>query len=269
MVRGIVTLLTLTGLAMGQAMVQHAAAAAGGAAMAAGSKKVADGLEKVLGSAASASATAADPEKPKQIAIVPLPIPPAGKRAKHSPFEPQVNRAGGNESAPVVGPNAGRIGLPSPSEVESRSAGEAMPSNSWTPRRASHQSQGSVPAFTPFVMNDAPVVGRGARRTAAAMMALPTVGDPGLSVVPMALLATPVLPPPPPPVFATAEKLVGILPGASYESIVASLGLPASKIEMMEDGQVLESLRIESRGSKIGTIRMVNGVVTSVEPVVQ
>ena len=100
-------------------------------------------------------------------------------------------------------------------------------------------------------------------------MGFPTVNDAAFAVMPMSLIATPVLPSPPPPVFATAEKLAGILPGASYEAIVASLGLPASKIEMMEDGKVLESLRIESRGSKIGTIRMVNGVVTSVEPVAQ
>ena len=83
------------------------------------------------------------------------------------------------------------------------------------------------------------------------------------------MIATAVIPPPPPPVRATAEKLAGIQLGTNYETILAQLGTPASKIEMMDDGKVFESLRIEANGSKLGTIRLVNGVVTSVEPVAQ
>ncbi len=273
MVRGIVTLLTLTGLALGQAMVQHAAAAAGGAAAAAGSKKVADGLEKILGSASGAAATAAGQEKPKQITTTTPPVPPAGKRAKHSPFEPQVNRAGGSALAPVVGANAGRQSIPSPAEVEASSGG-GLAGNAWMPRRGPHVTSAPVPAFTPFVTNDAPAAAsRGARRPVEALMSAPPPvlrqqTAPAMAAMPM-LVATPVVAPPPPPAVATVEKLASIQPGASYETILASLGMPASKIEMMEDGKVLENLRIESNGSKIGTIRLVNGVVTSVEPVAQ
>src|SRR5437762_899923 len=108
MIRGCVILLTITGLAMGQAMVQHAAAAAGGAAAAAGSKKIADGLEKILGSAATTTAAAAatPPPATTKAVVAPVPVAPAGKKGKHSPFEPQVTREGRSEMAPAV--TAGR-----------------------------------------------------------------------------------------------------------------------------------------------------------------
>ena len=250
---------------MGQAMVQHAAAAAGGAAAAASSKKIADGLEKILGGAANTTAAAAAP------APAPKPAAPAvntvaGKRGKPSPFEPQVNRAGGTEMAPSV--PRGPAGIPSPTEVEATVSGESLPNNAWSSRKQTHQ--GAVPAFTPFVSNDAPAVSRGARRggngngpqVADTMMQPPTVSMPAM------VIATAVIPPPPLPVRATLEKLAGIQLGANYETILSQLGTPAAKIEMMDDGKVFESLRIEANGSKLGTIQLVNGVVTSVEPVV-
>ena len=275
MFRGFAILLVVTALAMGQAMVQHAAAAAGGAAAAAGSKKVADSLEKVLGGAANAAATAAgtkpaDPQK-QVVAAVPPPTPPTGKRVKHSPFEPQVSRAGGSQNAPAVEP--ARAGIPSPYEVEASSNGESLPNTPWVSRRAHVPQYGPVPAFTPFVTNDAPTpaASRGARRGIGTPQMAEAVIVPPIAPMTVALPATiisaPVVPPPPPPAMATREKLAGIQNGATYQQIVASLGKPASKIEMIEDGKVLESLRIESRGNKIGTIRLVDGVVTSIEPV--
>ena len=273
MFRGFATLLTITGLAMGQAMVQHAAAAAGGAAAAAGSKKIADGLEKVLGGAANAAATAAGPTTPpaakKQAMVAAAPQPPTGKRSKHSPFEPQVNRAGGSEMTPVVGAPL-HLQIPPPDEVEAYTPSGETGNTPWISRRQA-PSQGSVPAFTPFVSNDAPAppaMSRGMRRhMPQVMMETAIIAPIATSVVNIVpVVALPVLPPPP---TATPEKLAAIHEGATYEQIVASLGKPASKIEMMEDGKVLESLRIESRGSKIGTIRLVDGVVTAVVPVAQ
>lgn len=254
---------------MGQAMVQHAAAAAGGAAAAASSKKIADGLEKILGGAANTAAVAAAPAPtPKPVAppVVPTASNVAGKRGKPSPFDPQVNRAGGTEMAPSM--PRGTAGIPSPTEVETTVSGESLPNNPWSSLKQTHQ--GSVPAFTPFVSNDAPPVSRGARRggngngpqVADTMMPPPTVSMPAV------LIATAIIPPPPLPVRATLEKLAGIQLGANYETILSQLGTPAAKIEMMDDGKVFESLRIEANGSKLGTIHLVNGVVTSVEPVV-
>ncbi len=262
MLRGCVILLAATGLVMGQAMVQHAAAAAGGAAAAASSKKIADGLEKILGGAANTAAVAAAPTP-----LPPVPKPAAssvaGKRGKPSPFEPQVNRAGGTEMAPSV--PRGAAGIPSPTEVEAIVSGESVPNNAWTPRKQTHQA--AVPAFTPFVSNDAPAASRGSRRggdgNGDTMMLPPTVS------MPVAMIATAIIPPLPPPVRATLEKLAGIQLGANYETILSQLGTPAARIEMMDDGKVFESLRIEANGSKLGTIQLVNGVVTSVEPVVR
>ena len=265
MFRQFAFLLMVTGLAMGQAMVQHAAAAAGGAAAAAGSRKVADGLEKVLGSAAGSTAAAAG--TPKVVEVIPSP--PSGKRTKHSPFEPQVTRAGGSESAPVVG--AAHAGIPSPSEVEAiGSSGEAVPNNPWVSRGKGH-TQAPVPAFAPFASNDASpaVANRGARRNGpgAEALVMPPLTATSVMAPPAPLVVVPLLPPPPPRVVATAEKFAAIQTGATYEEIVASLGKPAAKIEMLEDGKVLESLRIEGAGMKLGTIRLVNGVVASIEPV--
>ena len=247
-------------------MVQHAAAAAGGAAAAAGSKKVADSLEKILGGAAISAATAAQTTP----AVPAVSAPTAGKRGKRSPFEPQVTRAGGSEMAPVVTFTTSRQGAISlPAEVEATTSGESVPGNPWVSRR-SHPQHTPVPAFTPFVTNDAPAASRGLRRSAgnAPLISETAIASPGsLETIPAALVSTPVVLPPRPRVVATLEKLSAIQQGASYETILAELGTPASKIEMIEDGKVLESLRIEANGSKIGTILMVNGVVTSVEPV--
>ena len=160
------------------------------------------------------------------------------KRDKPSPFEPKVNRDAGIELPPVVV----RQSQASRPEAEVTVSGESAPGNSWVSRK---------PAFTPFVDTEAPVASRGARRNNEAV--------PQVVVVPVA-------PPPPAPLIATAEKLAAIQPGASYATVLAELGPPAARIEMMEDGKLLESLRIESHGTRIGTIRMVNGVVASIEP---
>ena len=265
MVRGFAILLTVTGLAMGQAMVQHAAAAAGGAAAAAGSKKVADGLEGILGSAAGATANAAAPKQP-------IPAPPTAKRAKKSPFDPQVNRAGGGDLAPVAG--TAHASIPSPADVETmRLSGEAAPNNPWMSRGRT-RSTAPPSSLTPFLTDDAPapVASRGARR-GNAQIAETMIAPPSPSAVTLPaemMTATAVMPPPPPPVLATAEKFAAIQPGASYREILATLGTPAAKIEMVDDdGKMVESLRIEARGNKLGTILLVNGIVTLVEPVVR
>ena len=161
--------------------------------------------------------------------------------------------------APAV--TSRQAAIPLPAEVEATTSGESLPGNPWVSRRSQPQ-QGPVPAFTPFVTNDAPAASRGARRSAGnAPQFAETAVFPPASVVSLPAA----VPPSPPPVVATPEKLAAIQQGASYETILAELGTPASKIEMIEDGKVLESLRIEAHGSKIGTILMVNGVVTSVE----
>jgi hypothetical protein len=89
------------------------------------------------------------------------------------------------------------------------------------------------------------------------------------SAEPMAaMIAVPSIPPPPPPVLATAEKFAAIKEGLTAESVIAALGVPASKIAMYEDGKMLETWRIEAQGAKLGTLVVIDGVVTSIEPVV-
>ena len=262
MLRGFVILSVITGVAMGQAMVQHAAAAAGGAAAAAGSKKVADGLEKLLGSAAAGAATAAA----TPAVVPPAPVPTTGKRGKPSPYEAQVNRSGGTEMAPVYTPGA-HSSIPSPEDVEPTPtvSGEAVPGNSWVSRRPQSQ-QAPVPAFVPFVTIEAPVASRGSRRNSTTPTLPEVAAVIQMSVPAIPILPIPVLPPPPPPILATPELLAGIREGATIESVVEVLGAPASKIAMYDDGKLIETLRIEAKGSRIGTIRLVNGLVIAVEP---
>jgi hypothetical protein len=251
---------------MGQAMVQNAAASAGGAAAAAGAQKMAVGLDKILsGVAGSAAAAAATPAKP----LTPPP-PPAttGKRGKPSPYQPTVNRAGGTEMTPAVATGGGGAhNVPAPGEVEAVTSGESVPGNSWVSRGHVQQQQPtlppqSTPGFTPYVSTEGgPVVNRGSRHALAAPQLAGGITMPS----PIAIISTPVVPPPPPQVLATPEKLAGIQEGATMASVLAELGTPASKIAMFDDGKLSESLRIEFKGNRIGTILLVDGVVTSVE----
>jgi hypothetical protein len=264
MLRGFLISLIAAGLTMGQALVQNAAAAAGGAAAAAGAQKIGVGLDKILSGAAGAAAKAA---------AAPAPAPPQ-KHGKPSPYQPTVNRAGGTEVAPVI--TGASSGVATPGEVEALSSGESVPNNPWVSRGHVQQHEiatpaQSVPAFTPFSSGDGgPVVNRGSRRTVEPLGQQPpvyaTAGVMAVAPPPVAIVALPVIPPTP-AVLATPEKLAAVHEGESINDVVASLGTPASKIEMYDEGNLTESLRIESHGNKIGTILVVNGLVTSIEKV--
>lgn len=268
MLRGFLISLTITGLTMGQALVQNAAAAAGGAAAAAGAQKIGVGLDKILSGTAGAAAKAAAPAPPP-------PAPPQ-KHGKPSPYQPTVNRAGGTELAPVI--NGAASGAATPGEVEPVASGESVPNNPWVSRGHVQQqpqiapAPQSVPAFTPFTSSEGgPVVNRGSRRSVEPIGQQPpeyvTAGVMAVAPAPVAIVTHPVIPPPIPAVLATPEKLAAVHEGESINDVVASLGTPASKIAMYDEGNLTESLRIESHGNKIGTIVVVNGLVTSIEKV--
>jgi hypothetical protein len=249
--------LTVGTLAMGQAMVQHAAAAAGGAAAAAGSAKIAEGLAGVLGAAAGSAATAA----------APVPVPAPAAQARHGKPSPFAAQRAANQGAPAVVPPAAVVNnaaVPSPAEVESMPTGEAARGNMWTPRYPARTA--AVP-FAPYVSGEAGPVMRGSvHRISGDPPRLAAVVSPALAAL-HEVIAVPSVPPPTPKIVATVEKLATIKEGETEQSVMAELGIPAAKIAMFDEGKLVESWRIESHGQKIGTVRMSDGVVTSVEPV--
>ena len=73
--------------------------------------------------------------------------------------------------------------------------------------------------------------------------------------------AVPALPPPP---EMSPEKLKSVSAGMSRVDLLR-LGMPASKIVMDEDGQLVEIYSYRQNQQRIGTVRLSNGAVASVE----
>lgn len=77
---------------------------------------------------------------------------------------------------------------------------------------------------------------------------------------------TPVVIEPPAPKQPTLQEVSGIQVGASEKDVLATLGVPASHVTVPDDdGHLRESLQYWANGSQLGTIRLDNGVVSTVE----
>jgi hypothetical protein len=71
----------------------------------------------------------------------------------------------------------------------------------------------------------------------------------------------PALPPPP---EMSPENLKTVSVGMSREDLL-KFGAPASKISMDEDGHLVEIYSYRQKDLKIGTVRLSNGAVASVQ----
>jgi len=60
--------------------------------------------------------------------------------------------------------------------------------------------------------------------------------------------------------------LVSVKVGATERDVLATLGQPASKITIPDDGHLLEICQYWAKGKQLGTIRLDNGQVVTVEP---
>jgi hypothetical protein len=78
-----------------------------------------------------------------------------------------------------------------------------------------------------------------------------------LTEIPAAVVA-------PPPIVATAETLATIQSGAKRDDL-GKLGEPAYKMSVPEDGHLVEVYRYRAEGKDLGTVRLTDGVVTSVQ----
>lgn len=83
--------------------------------------------------------------------------------------------------------------------------------------------------------------------------------------VPAPLAPPPVVEPPAPKVL-TAEEVANIKLGASEKDVLATLGVPASRVIIPDDdGHLRESYQYWANGSQVGTVRLDNGYVVKVE----
>ncbi len=64
----------------------------------------------------------------------------------------------------------------------------------------------------------------------------------------------------------TSEELVSVKVGATERDVLATLGQPASRITIPDDGHLLEICQYWAKGKQLGTIRLDNGQVVTVEP---
>jgi hypothetical protein len=110
---------------------------------------------------------------------------------------------------------------------------------------------------------------RPAAMTAARQRVRPA--DPAYPVPPLPFFASPlsiVVTPALAPVIpgeASGEELRGVAAGSRREAVLGKLGIPASKVSIPEGGGMREIWYYTKQGDVSGTVRIVNGVVASVQ----
>lgn len=182
-----------------QSLVEHSAAAAGGAVGGVAGKKVSDAVTSIFNKVDKAAAkAAADKER-------------SGKEKNEPLFEvgPGVPHSRGAE--PKAEP-ATRESVPAPPPLHHASARG--------PARTPRPAPASEPAFAPIE------------------------------------------PPPPPPV--TTGELRTVAVGENRDEVL-KLGVPAARITMFEDGHLVEIFRYVSQETNVGTVRLSDGAVASVQ----
>lgn len=73
------------------------------------------------------------------------------------------------------------------------------------------------------------------------------------------------LPPAPPQAAASAEELARITPGATRQDLVNRIGAPSYRVRISGDGHVQEIYHYSANGASIGSVRVVDGTVSSVK----
>lgn len=150
------------------------------------------------------------------------------------------------------------------SKKQSKPVADTDPSTQKSPAKRASNSAGAGPA--PF--DAAPTSGASHAQRRAPRPAAP---EPESAVAvrtstPNRIVAEP---PVPEPVvkIPTVEDLAGIKVGAPEGDMIAALGLPASRVTIPDDdGHLRETCQYWANGKLLGTIRLDNGQVSSVEP---
>lgn len=71
---------------------------------------------------------------------------------------------------------------------------------------------------------------------------------------------------PPPRVLATPEEFAKLTTGAPKSEVVQRLGKASYKINVPEEGHLTEILSYSNHGVAVGTVRVVDGVVSELKP---
>lgn len=71
-------------------------------------------------------------------------------------------------------------------------------------------------------------------------------------------------PPPPPPPVMTAENIRTVQSGMDRNEVL-SMGAPAARITMSQDGHLVEVFRYRDNGAEVGTVRLSDGAVLQVD----
>jgi hypothetical protein len=189
----------------GQALTEHAAAAAGAAIGVGAGKGLSNSMTKIFGETDKETAKAAQPETKKP-------------------------------SKPVTDP------APDPLEAKSKAKPSALPGGDPAPIQASSRRVPRKPVLT----------GETTSALQSAVIANPTPAAPAI--------AEPFIKVP------TAEDLANIKAGTTAEDMVAALGQPSSRLIIPDDdGHLREICQYWANGRVLGTIRLDNGQVASVE----
>lgn len=79
------------------------------------------------------------------------------------------------------------------------------------------------------------------------------------------VVAAPVVVPEPPRKEPTQEQLASVKVGATASEVLSVLGPPESRVTIPDDGHLLEICQYWAKGKQLGTIRLDNGQVITVE----
>jgi hypothetical protein len=197
----------------GQALTEHAAAAAGAAVGSGAGKSLSNSMTKIFGDTDKKTAEAAKPDAKKTPATVTKPAPdPLAAKSKPSPARSVDAPLG---PLPPSGPH-------SASQPRSREA-----------RNPIHQDETAT--------------------TLVRATSLPPVPAP----IPM---AQPIVKVP------TVAEIANIKVGTTEDELLAALGQPASRLSIPDDdGHLRETCQYWANGRQIGTVRLDNGQVVTVE----
>ena len=202
--------------AHGQALTEHAAAAAGAAIGTGAGKSLSNSMTTIFGETDKETAKAAKPDTKKQAKPVTNPAPDPLAAAKSKP-SPVANRP------------------PDPDPLT-----PSLSHSSTQPRtRRKPAPQAETASVTPA---QAPAI------AVTPIPAMPPVAEPIVKV-------------------PTVQDVASIKIGATENDLVSALGQPSSRVIIPDDdGHLREICQYWANGRVLGTIRLDNGQVASVEP---
>lgn len=223
--------------AWGQSITEFGAAAATGAVGGAAGKNVSDGLTAIFGKVDDKTKADAKSDPAKQ------------KTAKPEGAKPESSSVAATAPAAT---NPGPASRPAVKLAIKPASGPASGKARATTASVTSPSRRGVLDSVPD-----PPPPAGQRAAVKSPPPLATLPEPELKLAP-------ILPPPPPPREVTTEDLKSLTLGTVREDVL-KMGLPASRITMIDDGHLLEIYNYAAKNATLGVVRLSDGAVSRVE----